>query len=61
MTIDNFNCTVTFFNDSASSAVAAMLGLYKAHLRDDDLDRLEALIGQARKANSRRGEGGAMP
>lgn len=48
----------TFFNDSASSAVAAMLGLYKAHLSDEDLDRLEALLEQARKANSS-GEKGA--
>lgn len=49
----------TFFNDSASSAVAAMLGLYKTHLSEDDLDRLEALLDQTRKANSRGGETGA--
>jgi BlaI family transcriptional regulator, penicillinase repressor len=49
----------TFFNDSASSAVAAMLGLYKTHLSEDDLDRLEALIDQTRKANSRGGKTGA--
>ena len=48
----------TFFNDSASSAVTAMLGLYKTHLSDDDLDRLEALIDQTRKS-SRGGETGA--
>ena len=39
----------TFFNNSASNAVTAMLGMYEGRLRDDDLDRLEAAIEQARK------------
>lgn len=39
----------TFFNDSASSAVAAMLGQYEADLTDADFDRLERLIDEARK------------
>jgi BlaI family penicillinase repressor len=39
----------TFFDNSASSAVTAMLGMYEGRLRDDDLDRLEAAIEQARK------------
>lgn len=38
----------TFFDNSASSAVAAMLGMYESRLKDADLDRLEALIEQAR-------------
>ena len=38
----------TFFDNSASSAVAAMLGMYESRLKDTDLDRLEALIEQAR-------------
>jgi predicted transcriptional regulator len=38
----------TFFDNSASSAVAAMLGMYESRLKDADLDRLEALIDQAR-------------
>src|SRR5690349_1716132 len=51
----------TFFNDSAGSAVAAMLGLYESHLSDEELDRLEAMIGRARKAGSRGGKPGATP
>jgi BlaI family transcriptional regulator, penicillinase repressor len=39
----------TFYNDSASSAVAAMLGVYEGRLTDDDFDRLAALIDDARK------------
>jgi predicted transcriptional regulator len=39
----------TFFNNSAGSAVTAMLGMYEGRLKDDDLDRLEAAIEQARK------------
>jgi BlaI family transcriptional regulator, penicillinase repressor len=39
----------TFFNNSASNAVTAMLGMYEGRLKDDDLDRLEAAIEQARK------------
>ena len=38
----------TFFDNSASSAVAAMLGMYESRLKDSDLDRLEALIDQVR-------------
>ena len=38
----------TFFDDSASSAVAAMVGMYEDHLTDDDLDELERLIERAR-------------
>ena len=39
----------TFFNNSASSAVAAMIGIYEKRLDEDDLDRLEALIEQVRR------------
>lgn len=39
----------TFFNNSAGSAAAAMLGLYEEGLTDADLDRLEDLIERARK------------
>ena len=39
----------TFFDDSASAAVAAMLGAYEDRLTDADLDRLERLIEDARK------------
>ena len=38
----------TFFDNSAGSAVAAMLGMYESRLKDEDLDRLESLIEQAR-------------
>ena len=38
----------TFFDNSASSAVAAMVGLYEDHLTDADLDDLEKLIDKAR-------------
>ena len=38
----------TFFNNSASSAVAAMLGLFEGRLTDADLDRLQGLIDRAR-------------
>jgi BlaI family transcriptional regulator, penicillinase repressor len=38
----------TFFNNSATSAVAAMLGLYEGRLTDADLDRLQRLIDRAR-------------
>jgi predicted transcriptional regulator len=38
----------TFFDNSASSAVAAMLGMYESRLKDGDLDRLESLIDQVR-------------
>lgn len=42
----------TFFDNSAGSAVAAMLGIYESHLNDEDLDRLEALIEQVRTKGS---------
>jgi predicted transcriptional regulator len=38
----------TFFDNSASSAVAAMLGMYESRLNESDLDRLEKLIEQVR-------------
>lgn len=38
----------TFFDNSAGSAVAAMLGMYESRLDEADLDRLESLIEQAR-------------
>lgn len=38
----------TFFDNSAGSAVAAMLGIYESHLNEADLDRLESLIEQVR-------------
>ena len=43
------NVVDTFFNDSASAAVAAMLGVYEDRLTDDDLARLSALIDDARR------------
>jgi len=39
----------TFFNNSAGSAVTAMLGIYEGRIKDEDLDRLEAAIEHARK------------
>ena len=38
----------TFFDNSASSAVAAMVGMYEDRWSDDDLDSLEKLIEKAR-------------
>lgn len=38
----------TFFDNSASSAVAAMVGLYENDLSDTDLEHLEKLIDKAR-------------
>ena len=38
----------TFFDNSASSAVAAMVGIYEDRLTEDDLDDLEKLIEKAR-------------
>lgn len=38
----------TFFDNSAGSAVAAMVGLYEDRLTDSDLDDLEKLIDKAR-------------
>ena len=39
----------TFFDNSAGSAVTAMLGMYEGRLSDEDLDRLEAAVEQARQ------------
>ena len=39
----------TFFNDSMESAVAAMLGVASKRMSDSELDRLSALIEQARR------------
>ena len=44
----------TFFDNSAGSAVAAMLGMYEARLGDKDLDRLEDMINQARHKGGQR-------
>jgi predicted transcriptional regulator len=44
----------TFFDNSASSAVTAMLGMYEGRLKDEELDRLEAAIEQARKKGIRK-------
>ena len=38
----------TFFANSASSAVAAMVGMYEDRWSDEDLDHLERLIDKAR-------------
>jgi predicted transcriptional regulator len=38
----------TFFDNSASSAVAAMVGMYEDRLTDSDLDDLEKIIDKAR-------------
>ena len=43
----------TFFDTSASSAVAAMVGMYEDRWSEEDLDTLERLIEKAR------GKGGA--
>ena len=48
----------TFFDDSASAAVAAMIGQYEGHLSDADLDRLESLIDHARTAERKDTKGG---
>ena len=48
----------TFFDDSASAAVAAMIGQYEGHLSDADLDRLELLIERARTADRKNIKGG---
>jgi BlaI family penicillinase repressor len=44
----------TFFDNSAGSAVTAMLGMYEGHLEEKDLDRLEKAIEQARKKGARK-------
>jgi predicted transcriptional regulator len=38
----------TFFDNSASSAVAAMVGMYESRWTDHDLDRIAELIEKAR-------------
>ena len=48
----------TFFDDSASAAVAAMIGQYEGHLSDAELDRLESLIDRARTAERKNTKGG---
>ena len=44
----------TFFDNSAGSAVTAMLGMYEGRLKEEDLDRLEAAIEQARRKGAAR-------
>jgi BlaI family transcriptional regulator, penicillinase repressor len=39
----------TFYNNSAGSALAAMLGLFEGRMTEAELDRLEDLIGEVRK------------
>ena len=43
----------TFFNDSAESAVVAMLGASGKSLTDEELDRLAKLIAKARRNGGR--------
>ena len=43
------NLISTFFEGSATKAVAALLDLEKDRLRDDELERLSQLIDQAKK------------
>lgn len=38
----------TFFNGSAGSAVAAMVGIYEKDLGDDDIERLQLMLDRAR-------------
>jgi predicted transcriptional regulator len=42
------NLVKTFFDNSASSAVAAMVGMYEDRLSTADLDNLEELINRVR-------------
>lgn len=44
----------TFFDNSVSSAVAAMLGTYEKHLSEDDLERLSTLIERAKKREQKK-------
>jgi predicted transcriptional regulator len=44
----------TFFNDSAGSAVAAMVGMFGDDLSDEELAELERAIKQARKKGGAR-------
>jgi len=48
----------TFFDNSASSAVAAMVGMYEDRWSDEDLDELEQLIDKARGKAAGAGGGG---
>ena len=48
------NLVRTFFDNSAGTAVSAMLGMYEGRLDDKDLDRLEAAIEQARKRGGKK-------
>ena len=43
----------TFFEGSAEKMVAAVLGGEAARLTDDDLDRIAALVDQARKGGAK--------
>ena len=43
------NLVRTFFDNSASSAVAAMVGMYQDRWSEQDLDRIAALIDKARE------------
>lgn len=38
----------TFFNGSAGSAVAAMIGIYEKHLEDDEIEELQRMLDRAR-------------
>jgi len=44
----------TFFNNSASDAVAALLDASSAQLKPEDLDRMEGLIERARSEKARK-------
>jgi predicted transcriptional regulator len=44
----------TFFNNSAESAVAAMVGMYGERLTDEEIDRLQELLEQAKKKGGRK-------
>ena len=48
------NFVRTFFDDSASAAVAAMVGMYEKDLTNEALDELEAVVERARKKGVRR-------
>jgi hypothetical protein len=39
----------TFYNNSAGSAMAAMLGLFENRMSESDFDRLDKLITEARQ------------
>ena len=42
------NMLKTFFNNSATNAVAALIDMNKSDLTDDDLDRLSSMIDKAK-------------